>query len=53
MNPITRVTQQPEKPGRLQLAIIGWQRQLITKREARKSEPVFDAGERESAARTA
>ena len=30
----TRVTQQAEKPGRLQLAIVEWQRQLVAEREA-------------------
>lgn len=35
MDALTRVTQRAEKPGRLQLAIIEWQRQLIEKREAR------------------
>jgi len=35
MDAWTRVTQQSEKPGRLQLAIVEWQRQLIAKREAR------------------
>ena len=35
MNTWTGVTQQAEKPGRLRLAIIEWQRQLIEKREAR------------------
>jgi hypothetical protein len=34
MDALTRVTQRAEKPGRLQLAIIEWQRQLIEKREA-------------------
>jgi hypothetical protein len=53
MNPTTRVTRQPEKPGPLQLAIIGWQRQLIAKREARNGEAVIDAAEPERAAATA
>jgi len=35
MDTLTRVTQQAEKPGPLQLAIVEWQRQLIAKREAR------------------
>jgi len=35
MATLTRITQQTEKPGRLQLAIVEWQRQLIEKREAR------------------
>jgi hypothetical protein len=35
MTASTRVTQQAEKPGRLQLAIEEWQRQLIAKREIR------------------
>jgi hypothetical protein len=35
MDALTRVTQLVEKPGRLQLAITEWQRQLIEKREAR------------------
>jgi hypothetical protein len=38
MDGLTRVTQQAEKPGRLQLAIVEWQRQLIAQREARTSE---------------
>jgi hypothetical protein len=53
MSAMIRVTLQPEKPGRLQLAIIGWQRQLIAKREAREGEPVLYAGEREKSAGTA
>jgi hypothetical protein len=35
MEMLKRVPQRAEKPGRLQLAIIEWQRQLIEKREAR------------------
>jgi hypothetical protein len=35
MDALTRVTKRAEKPGRLELAIIGWQRQLIEDREAR------------------
>ena len=35
MDALTRVTQQAEKPGRLQLAIAEWQRQLIAQRDAR------------------
>ena len=35
MDASTRVTQQAEKPGRLQLAIVEWQRQLIAQRAAR------------------
>lgn len=38
MEALTRVTQQTEKPGRLQLAIIAWQRQLIAKPEALRGE---------------
>ena len=38
MDALTRVTQQAEKPGRLQLAIVEWQRQLIAQREARTGE---------------
>ena len=53
MNAMTLVTLQAEQPGRLQLAIIGWQRQLIAKREAQKGEPMLDAGERERAAGSA
>jgi hypothetical protein len=34
MDALSRITQQTEKPGRLQLAIIEWQRQLVAKREA-------------------
>ena len=34
MDALTRVIQQTEKPGRLQLAIVEWQRQLVAKREA-------------------
>jgi hypothetical protein len=33
MDVFTRITQQAEKPGRLQLAIIEWQRQLVARRE--------------------
>jgi hypothetical protein len=35
MDALTPVTQQAEKPGRLQLAIVEWQRQLLEKRETR------------------
>jgi hypothetical protein len=45
MEALTRVSQQAEKPGRLQLAIVEWQRQLIAKREAR-TEPLIYGGER-------
>ena len=38
MDASTRVTQQAEKPGRLQLAIVEWQRQLIAQRDARMGE---------------
>ena len=31
MNALTRVTQQGEKPGRLHLAILEWQRQLTAR----------------------
>jgi uncharacterized protein YigA (DUF484 family) len=31
MDALTRVTQQAEKPGRLHLAILEWQRQLIAR----------------------
>jgi hypothetical protein len=46
MDALTRVTQQAEKPSRLQLAIIEWQRQLIAKREVRKAEPLIHGGKR-------
>jgi hypothetical protein len=36
MDALTRVTQQAEKPGRLHLAILEWQRQLI----AREPQPI-------------
>jgi hypothetical protein len=36
MDALTRVTQQAEKPGRLHLAILEWQRQLI----ARQAQPI-------------
>jgi hypothetical protein len=39
MDALTRGTQQAEKPGRLQLAIAEWQRQLVAQREARAGEP--------------
>jgi uncharacterized protein YigA (DUF484 family) len=46
MDALTRVTQQAEKPGRLQLAIVEWQRQLIAEREAqligRRTEPDYE-----------
>lgn len=34
MDALRRVTQEAEKPGRLHLAIVEWQRQLIARREA-------------------
>jgi hypothetical protein len=37
MDGLVRVVQQAEKPGRLQLAIMEWQRQLIAKQEAREA----------------
>ena len=37
MDGLAGVIQRPEKPGRLQLAIIEWQRQLIAKQEAREA----------------
>lgn len=45
MNPSTGGTQR-EKPGRLHLAILEWQRQLIEKREAerRVAEPRYENG---------
>jgi hypothetical protein len=38
MDGFRRVTQHAEKPGRLHLAIIEWQRQLIAQREAQRIE---------------
>lgn len=35
MDAMTRVTKPAEKPGRLQLAILQWQRQLLAQRQAR------------------
>jgi hypothetical protein len=40
-----RDNRQVEKPGRLQLAILEWQRQLVAKREA-CTEPLTLDGER-------
>ena len=34
MDALRRATQEAEKPGRLQLAILEWQRQLVARREA-------------------
>ena len=42
-----RDIRQGEKPGRLQLAILEWQRQLVAKREAR-AEPLIRDDERAS-----
>jgi hypothetical protein len=42
-----REIRQEEKPGRLQLAIVEWQRQLVAKREAR-AEALIRDGERAS-----
>lgn len=53
MDGLIRVTRQAEKPGRLQLAIIEWQRQLIAKRKAGKGEPLIHGSERERTAMTA
>ncbi len=53
MDGLIRVIRQAEKPSRLQLAIIEWQRQLIAKREARKDEPLIHGDERERTALTA
>jgi hypothetical protein len=44
MDGLTRIAQQAEKPGRLQLAIVEWQRQLIAKREARMAETLIHCG---------
>ena len=38
----TRVVESAEKPGRLQLAILEWQRQLVRAREARAAEQTHD-----------
>jgi hypothetical protein len=50
MDALTRVTQRAEKPGRLQLAIVEWQRQLIARREAqpigRLKEPDYECLEK-------
>ncbi len=35
MDGLTRISQKPEKPSRLQLAILEWQRQLVLKRASR------------------
>jgi hypothetical protein len=35
MDALTRTTREAEKPGRLQLAILEWQRELVAKREVR------------------
>jgi hypothetical protein len=53
MEMLKRVPQQTEKPGRLQLAIIEWQRQLIEKREARKGEALIHDQKREKTGVTA
>ena len=34
MRTITVVTEPEEKPGRLQLAVVAWQRQLVEQRNA-------------------
>lgn len=49
MHGLAGVIQRPEKPGRLQLAIIEWQRQLIAKQEARPERLIFGASGREAA----
>ena len=41
MDGLTGVIRRPEKPGRLQLAIIEWQRQLIAKQEARADRLIY------------
>jgi hypothetical protein len=38
MDSMTRVTRPAEKPGRLHLAILEWQRQLLAERDARADE---------------
>ncbi len=35
MDGLTRISQKPEKPSRLQVAILEWQRQLVLKRASR------------------
>jgi hypothetical protein len=35
MDDLTRGAQKPEKPSRMQLAILEWQRQLVLKRASR------------------
>jgi hypothetical protein len=46
MDQLRRVTQEAEKPGRLHLAIVEWQRQLLARREAglvgRLKEPDYE-----------
>jgi hypothetical protein len=50
MDRLTRITQQADRPGRLQLAIIEWQRQLIAKREIAKREARLADEDRSQAA---
>jgi hypothetical protein len=38
MKPQTRIVESAEKPSRLQLAILEWQRQLLRAREVRMAE---------------
>jgi hypothetical protein len=44
MEKFSRDSREAEKPGRLQLAIVEWQRQLVAKREGR-AEPLIRACE--------
>ncbi len=47
MDRLKRVSEKAEKPGRLELAILEWQRQLVAKRQTRV-EASIDEGERAS-----
>jgi uncharacterized protein YigA (DUF484 family) len=42
MDALTRVTQKAEKPGRLQLAIVEWQRQLIARESLERAPRSLD-----------
>ena len=48
MDPLTRRMREVEKPGRLELAIVEWQRQLVRRRERTTAKRLESSGGEEA-----
>ena len=48
MDPLSRRMREVEKPGRLELAIVEWQRQLVRRREAATAKRLQSSGGEEA-----